>query len=158
MKIWVDGDACPVAIKEILYRAAERAKLQLILVANQSIRVPDSPLISSLQVSEGFDMADRAIVERMEEGDLVITADIPLASDVIEKGGLALDPRGQLYTADTIKERLQIRDFMETLRSSGVETGGPPALSQKDRREFAGQLDRLLTEYMRTGKRHSNDK
>jgi len=147
MKIWVDGDACPVVIKEILFRAAERAKIQVILVANQPIRIPDSRFISFMQVAEGFDVADQAIVEQMSSGDLVITADIPLASEVIEKGGYVLDHRGEYYTDDTIKARLRVRDFMETLRSSGIETGGPPAISQRDRHTFAGELDRLLTRY-----------
>ena len=144
MKIWVDADACPGVIKEILFRAADRTSTQLTLVANQLIRVPPSPHIRSVQVSAGFDVADNEIVKRAEEGDLVITADIPLAAEVIEKGALALNPRGELYTPATIKERLAMRDFMDTLRSSGIETGGPSAFSQSDRQAFANQLDKLL--------------
>ncbi len=144
MKIWVDADACPVAIKEILFRAAERARVTLTLVANQPVRVPRSRHIQSIQVTSGFDVADNEIVKRLGAGDLVITSDIPLAADVIEKGGYALSPRGELYTADNIKDRLSMRDFMDTLRASGVDTGGPQALSQKDRQSFANELDKLL--------------
>lgn len=151
MKIWVDADACPVAIKEILFKAAERAEVELTLVANQSVRVPASRFIRSLQVSSGFDVADNEIVGRLSGGDLVITADIPLAAEVIEKGGLALSPRGELYTAENIKARLNIRDFMDTLRGSGIDTGGPPALSQADRKKFADHLDRLLATLAREG-------
>lgn len=149
MKIWVDADACPVVLREILFKAAERVKLPLILVANQPIRVPKSEWISAMQVLSGFDVADNEIVQRVEAGDLVITSDIPLASEVIDKGGLALNSRGELYTADTVKARLNIRDFMETMRSSGVHTGGPAALNQADRREFSNQLDRILTRHLR---------
>lgn len=148
MKIWVDADACPVVIKDILFRAAERTKLELTLVANQPIRIPRSSHISFLRVSSGFDVADNEIVKRMSGGDLVITADIPLAADAIEKGGVALNPRGELYTASNIKARLGMRDFMDTLRSSGVDTGGPPALNQNDRQAFANQLDRILTRFL----------
>jgi len=147
MKIWVDADACPVVIKEILFKAAERTCIQLTLVANQSIRVPPSRFINAIQVSSGFDVADNEIVDRLEAGDLVITGDIPLAADVIEKGGHALSPRGERYTADNIKARLNIRDFMDTLRGSGIDTGGPPALSHGDRKSFADHLDRLLAQY-----------
>jgi len=149
LKIWVDADACPVVIKEILFKAAERTKVQLTLVANQSIRVPSSRFISSVQVASGFDVADDEIVKRVESGDLVITADIPLAADVIEKGGYALNPRGELYTTENIKARLNIRDFMDTLRASGIDTGGPPALNQNDRKSFADHLDRLLARHAR---------
>jgi uncharacterized protein YaiI (UPF0178 family) len=149
MKIWVDADACPVVLREILFKAAERVKIPLILVANQPSKVPKSEWISAIQVLSGFDVADDEIVKRVEAGDLVITSDIPLASEVIDKGGLALNSRGELYTLDTIKARLNIRDFMDTMRSSGVHTGGPPALNQQDRREFSNQLDRILTRYMR---------
>ncbi|SFB90749.1 hypothetical protein SAMN05660443_0861 [Marinospirillum celere] len=149
MKIWVDADACPVVIREILFKAAERVKLPVILVANQPMKVPKSEWISAIQVLSGFDVADDEIVKRVEAGDLVITSDIPLASEVIDKGGLALNARGELYTLDTIKARLNMRDFMDTMRSSGVHTGGPAALSQADRREFSNQLDRLLTRYQR---------
>jgi uncharacterized protein YaiI (UPF0178 family) len=144
MKIWVDADACPVVIKEILFKAAERTATQLTLVANQQIRTPPSRFIQSIQVSSGFDVADNEIVKRLEAGDLIITGDIPLAADVIEKGGHALNPRGELYTSENIKARLNIRDFMDTLRGSGIDTGGPPALSQTDRKVFADNLDRFL--------------
>ena len=147
MKIWVDADACPVVIKEILFKAAERTEVQLTLIANQSVHTPPSRFISSVRVKSGFDVADDEIVKRLESGDLVITADIPLAADVIEKGGYALNPRGELYTTENIKARLNIRDFMDTLRGSGINTGGPPALSQTDRKSFADQLDKLLTRY-----------
>ena len=144
MKIWVDADACPVVIKEILFRAADRTQIQVTLVANQYIQVPRSRYISSVQVSRGFDVADNEIVNRLAAGDLVITADIPLAADVIDKGGHALNPRGEMYTPDNIRQRLGMRDFMETLRASGIDTGGPAALSQSDRQAFANQLDRFL--------------
>ena len=148
MKIWVDADACPVVIKEILFRAAERTRLPLTLVANQPINIPRSHYISFLQVSRGFDVADNEIIKRMEQGDLVITCDIPLASDVIDKGGMALNPRGELYSANSIKAQLSMRDFMDTMRASGVETGGgPPPLSQADRKAFASHLDRILTKF-----------
>jgi len=140
----VDADACPVVIKEILFKAAERTGIQMTLVANQPIRVPPSRFIHAIKVSPGFDVADNEIVERLKAGDLVITGDIPLAADVIEKGGHALSPRGERYTADNIRARLNIRDFMDTLRGSGIDTGGPPALSQGDRKLFADHLDRLL--------------
>ncbi|MDH4049076.1 MAG: YaiI/YqxD family protein [Gammaproteobacteria bacterium] len=145
MKIWVDADACPAVIKDTLFRAAERTGLELTLVANQAVYVPPSRYIRTLQVSSGFDVADNEIVRRMEPGDLVITGDIPLAADVIEKGGTALSPRGELYSPDNIRARLNMRDFMDTLRGSGVHTGGPPALSQTDRKNFANHLDRILT-------------
>jgi uncharacterized protein YaiI (UPF0178 family) len=146
MKIWVDADACPVVIKEILFRAAQRTGIQLTLVANQQVRIPPSRNISFVQVSRGFDVADDEIVKRSEVGDLVITADIPLAAEVIEKGAIALNPRGMLYTTENIKDRLQMRDFMDTLRSSGIQTGGPPPLDQGDRQAFANQLDRWLAQ------------
>ena len=144
MKIWVDADACPVVIKEILFKAAERTKVQLTLVANQAVRVPPSRYIHSIQVASGFDVADNEIVSRLEAGDLVITGDIPLAAEVIEKGGQALNPRGEMYTPENIRARLNIRDFMDTLRGSGIDTGGPPTLSRGDRKIFADNLDRLL--------------
>jgi len=147
MKIWVDADACPVVIKEILFKAAARTETPLTLIANQPVRIPASRFISFVQVGSGFDMADNEIVNRLDPGDLVITSDIPLADDVIEKGGHALSPRGELYTPENIKARLNIRDFMDTLRGSGINTGGPPALSQTDRKSFADHLDRLLTRY-----------
>ena len=147
MKIWVDADACPVVIKDVLFRAAARTGVQLTLVANQPVRIPPSRCIKFLQVASGFDVADNEIVKRLEAGDLVITSDIPLAADVIEKEGYALSPRGELYTADNIRARLNMRDFMDTLRASGVDTGGPPALSQSDRKSFANELDKILTRY-----------
>jgi len=147
MKLWVDADACPVVIKEILFRAAERTHSPLTLVANQPIRVPSSQYIKTVQVPAGFDVADDEIVRRVEAGDLVITADIPLAAEVIEKGGHALNPRGELYTVENIKARLNIRDFMDTLRASGINTGGPPAISLSDRQAFANNLDRFLAKY-----------
>jgi uncharacterized protein YaiI (UPF0178 family) len=146
MKIWVDADACPVVIKEILFRAAERTGTELTLVANQLIRTPPSRYIRAIQVAQGFDVADHEIVKRTEPGDLVITADIPLAAEVIEKGGVALNPRGERYSVDTIRARLTMRDFMETMRASGVQTGGPPALNQADRQQFANQLDKWLAQ------------
>ncbi len=144
MKIWVDADACPVVIKEILFRASKRTGVKLTLVANHALQIPRSPSISFVQVKPGFDVADNEIVKRVEKGDLLITSDIPLAAEAIEKGATSLSPRGELHTADNIKARLNMRDFMETLRSSGVDTGGPPALSQSDRKAFAGHLDKLL--------------
>ena len=145
MKIWVDADACPVVIKNILFKAADRTGVELTLVANQRMRVPESPNIKTIQVGSGLDVADNEIVKRLSAGDLVITADIPLAAEVIEKGGHALDPRGELHSTENIRARLNIRDFMDNLRSSGIETGGPPALSQRDRKTFANRLDQLLS-------------
>ena len=145
MKIWVDADACPVVIKDILYRAANRAQIPLTLVANQMLRVPPSPWIKAVQVPGGFDVADQRIASDAQAGDLVVTADIPLASQVIAKGAIVIDPRGELLDISNIEARLTMRNFMESLRSSGVETGGPPAFSQADRQAFANQLDRLLT-------------
>lgn len=147
MNIWVDADACPVVIKDILFRAAERTGVRLTLVANQPVRIPPSRHIEMLQVKPGFDVADNEIVKRLSAGDLVITGDIPLAAEVIEKGGHALNPRGELYSADTIRARLNMRDFMDTLRASGIATGGPPALSQSDRQSFANHLDTLLAKF-----------
>ena len=144
MKIWVYADACPVAIKEILYRVANRAEIPLTLIANQMLRVPPSPWIKALQVPSGFDVADQRIAREAEAGDVVVTADVPLAASVIAKGALVIDPRGDLLDKGNIQERLTMRNFMEGLRSSGVETGGPPALSSADRQAFANQLDRLL--------------
>lgn len=140
-QIWVDADACPVAIREILFRAAERAQVQVTLVANQWLRCPPSRFIRALQVQGGYDVADTAIVERMAAGDLVVTQDIPLAARVIEKGGDAIHPRGDRYTADNIAERLSIRNFMEELRGAGVQTGGPPAMHARNRQAFANALD-----------------
>jgi uncharacterized protein YaiI (UPF0178 family) len=144
MQIWVDADACPKVIKDILYRAAERVKCHVILVANQGLVTPKSPYIKSIRVESGFDVADNYIVQQVAAGDLVITADIPLAAEVIAKGAAALNPRGEVYSANTIRQKLTMRDFMDELRGSGVMTGGPPPLSQTERREFANALDRIL--------------
>ena len=144
MHIWVDADACPLVIKEILYRAAERAQLPMTLVANKLLGTPRSPWIRSLQVARGFDVADNEIARRLAPGDLVITADIPLAADVVARGGHALNPRGELYTPENIRERLATRDFLAKLRETGVQTGGPEPLDNTDRKRFADQLDRLL--------------
>lgn len=144
MKIWVDADACPAVVRDMLFKASRRTGVALTMVANQPVKVPADPQISALQVSSGFDVADDAIVERAEPGDLVITADIPLAAEVIEKGALALNPRGELYTTETIRSRLNMRDFMDTMRSSGIQSGGPAAYGQREKQAFANQLDRLL--------------
>ncbi|MET0066235.1 MAG: YaiI/YqxD family protein [Candidatus Thiodiazotropha sp.] len=144
--IWVDADACPKVIKEILFRAAERVGVALTLVANQALPVPRSPYIRAVQVGAGFDVADNHIAQQVNPEDLVITADIPLAAEVIERGALALNPRGELYTEANIRQRLTMRDFMDTLRGSGIDTGGPAAFSQADRQAFANQLDRLLAQ------------
>ena len=146
MNIWVDADACPAVVKDILYRAAERAQVTLTLVANQPLRTPRSSFIRTLQVPRGFDVADNEIARRVEPGDLVVTADIPLAAQVIERGGHALDPRGERYSPDTIRERLTMRNFMDELRASGVQTGGPLPIAHGDRQRFANQLDRLLAQ------------
>ena len=143
-RIWVDADACPRVIKDILFRAADRAEIPVILVANQAISVPGSRFIRSIQVKSGFDVADDYIVQQCEPGDLVITADIPLAAEVVEKDCFALNPRGEMYTAENVRQRLNMRDFMDTMRSSGLATGGPPPLSQQERQAFANQLDRFL--------------
>jgi uncharacterized protein YaiI (UPF0178 family) len=145
LRIWVDADACPRVIKDILYRAAERRRIRLILVANSRFEVPKSEFIEFMRVGAGFDKADLAIIEHAHDGDLVITTDIPLAAGVIEKGGLGLSPRGELFTPDNIRSRLTMRDFLDEMRGSGVMTGGPAALGARDRQEFANQLDRLLT-------------
>ena len=144
MQIWVDADACPKVIKEILYRAADRVKCQLKLVANQSLSIPKSPFIKSIRVEPGFDVADNYIVQQVAEGDLVITADIPLAAEVMEKGAEALNPRGEFYSRETIRQKLTMRDFMDEMRGSGVMSGGPPPLNQADRREFANAIDKYL--------------
>jgi uncharacterized protein YaiI (UPF0178 family) len=145
VQIWVDADACPVVIKEILFRAAERTGTMLTLVANQPIRVPNSEFIKTVQVPSGFDVADDEIVKRASAGDLIITADIPLAAEVIEKDAHALNPRGEMYSKENIRSLLNMRDFMDTMRSSGVDTsGGPPPLNQSDRQAFANNLDRFL--------------
>lgn len=149
MHIWVDADACPGIIKEILFRAAERAQVQMTLVANRALRVPPSRFIRAIQVPKGFDVADNRIAQQVQSGDLVVTADIPLAADVIARGGHALGPRGEFYSADNIRERLALRNFMDELRGSGVDTGGPSSLTQGDRRLFAGELDRFLARHAR---------
>ncbi len=149
MKIWVDADACPVVIKEILFRAAERTGVQLTLVANHPLQVPPSRFVKFLQVASGFDVADNEIIRNLSAGDLVITSDIPLAAEVIDNGGCALSPRGELYSDDNIRARLNMRDFMDTLRASGIDTGGPPALSQSDRQSFANHLDTMLAKHAR---------
>jgi uncharacterized protein YaiI (UPF0178 family) len=150
MQIWVDADACPAVIKDILYRAAERWQISVTLVANQMLSTPPSRFIKARQVPRGFDVADAFIVKQAAPQDLVVTADIPLAADVLAKGALALNPRGELYSAETIRERLAIRDMMEELRASGVDTGGPKAFSPADRKAFANQLDRLLSKRAKT--------
>ena len=147
MKIWVDADACPGVIKETLFRVADRAKVEVTLVANHSMRVPPSRFIKMVIVPSGFDVADDEIVKRLDAGDLVITADIPLASEVIDKGGVALNPRGELYTEQNIKAILNMRDFMDTMRASGVQTGGPAPLGQSERQAFANELDRFITKH-----------
>ena len=147
VKIWVDADACPVVIREILFRAAERTGVKVTLIANQPVRVPASPRIEFVQVGTGFDIADNEIVKRAGSGDLVVTADVPLAAEVMANGAHALSPRGELYSTETIRQRLNLRDFMDTLRASGIHTGGPPALSKSDRQSFANHLDRMLTRY-----------
>ena len=144
MTIWVDADACPVVIREILFRAAKRTGVELVLVANQTLRTPPAANIRSVQVPQGFDVADNEIVKRLSAGDLVITGDIPLAAEVIEKGGEAINPRGEVYSKETIRERLNMRDFVDTLRASGVNTGGPSAPGQRERQDFANALDRWL--------------
>jgi uncharacterized protein len=144
MEIWVDADACPNAVKEILFRAAERVGVQVTLVANGPVSTPRSRLVRAVQVSAGFDVADNEILKRLHPGDLVITADIPLASEAIDRGGHALNPRGERYTKDNIRERLTMRDFMDTLRGSGINTGGPPAFGPRDRQAFGNALDGIL--------------
>lgn len=146
MRIWVDADACPVVVKEILFRAADRTGVQLTLVANQPLSTPPSPNIRTLQVARGFDVADDEIVKRLDAGDLVITSDIPLAAEVIDKDGHAMSSRGEMFTTENIRARLNMRDFLDTMRASGVQTdGGPAAFSQRDKQEFANSLDRFLT-------------
>lgn len=149
MKIWVDADACPKPVKEILYRAAERTRIELVLVANQALMVPRSALISSRTVAAGLDAADKAIIGWAVAGDLVVTADIPLAAAVVANGVTAINPRGELYTTENVRQQLSMRDFLDSLRSAGVQTGGPPAYDQRDRQAFANQLDRLLASLTR---------
>ena len=145
MQIWVDADACPHVIKDILYRAAERAKILTTLVSNMALRIPESPYIRTVRVKKGFDGADQRIVQEMHSGDLVITADLPLAAEVVARGGQALDPRGELYSEDNVHERLAFRNLMQELRSTGDILGGPAPFNQSDRQRFANHLDRLLT-------------
>lgn len=148
MKIWVDADACPAVIKEILYKAAARTKTRVVFVANRQMKIPKNSYIDFLKVQSGLDAADNKIVEQMEPDDLVITADIPLASKVVERGGIGINPRGEIYTAENIRERLSARDFLDTLRASGIETGGPPSLNKRDSQNFANSLDKILTRYI----------
>lgn len=147
MQIWVDADACPQVIKEIVYRAAERTRVTAILVANQPLRTPPSKYLKTIQVASGYDVADNEIVQRLRPKDLVITSDIPLAAEIIEKGGMALSPRGEEFTRENIGGRLNMRDFMETLRSSGIQSGGPKTMTQSDRMAFANKLDSLLARH-----------
>ena len=149
MRIWVDADACPHAIKDILFRAAERVRAETTLVANRPLRVPSSRYIKTMQVPAGFDVADDRILEMVQSGDLVVTADIPFAAAVIAKGGHVLSPRGEFYTQDNIHERLAMRNLMDQLRSVGMETGGPSSFGKGDRQAFANQLDRLLTKNLK---------
>jgi uncharacterized protein len=151
VQIWVDADACPKPIKEILFRAAERLRVPMVLVANTLLRTPPSPFIRVMRVRRGFNVADREIVEQVEAGDLVVTADIPLAAEVIGRGGHALDPRGLLYTEENIPERLAVRNLMAELRTTGLQTGGPAPWTRSDSREFANQLDRLLSAHGKPG-------
>ncbi|RRJ83778.1 YaiI/YqxD family protein [Aestuariirhabdus litorea] len=146
MQIWVDADACPKVIKDILFRAAQRTQTPLVLVANQSLATPAGSLIRSVQVAAGFDVADSYIVQQLNGGDLVVTADIPLAAEVVERGAVAINPRGELYTPETIRQRLAMRNLMEELRSSGEQLGGPAKFNQQDRQRFANTLDRLLAQ------------
>ena len=151
MRIWVDADACPRAVKEILYRAANRMGLLLTLVANKPLRTPPSPLIRAIQVADGLDVADNEIVRRLEPGDLVVTADIPLAAEVVARGAHALDPRGEIFSEETIGERLSLRNFMDEMRGAGVETGGPASFGKGDSQAFANALDRLLARHAGSG-------
>ena len=145
-RIWVDADASPKAVKEILYRASERTKIPVTFVANQFLEVPRSPLIFAVKVASGFDVADNYIVEHSNKGDIAITQDIPLAAELVAKGCVVLNPRGEKYTKENVRERLNMRDFMDSLRSSGVQTGGPEAFSKKDRMTFANALDNVLVQ------------
>ncbi len=145
-QIWIDADACPVVIKEILFKAADRTQTQTTLVANHALHLPPSRYLNFIQVTAGFDVADNEIVKRLNQGDLVITSDIPLADEAITKGATALSPRGELFTANNIKSKLSMRDFMDVIRSSGVQTGGPSPLNQADRQNFAGHLDRWFNQ------------
>ena len=152
MQIWIDADACPRLIQSILFRAAERTRTTTVLVANKALRVPPSPYIKAIRVTQGFDVADKHICREMQAGDLVITADIPLAAEAIAKGGHALNPRGEFYSTDNIRERLAMRNLLDELRGSGMVGGGPPALNPSDRLAFANQLDRFLTKHARVNR------
>ena len=156
MKIWIDADACPKAIKEIVYKASERLRIETILVANQAIAKPRSPMIKSIVVDKGPDVADQYIVDEMDPDDLVITQDIPLADLVVTKGGLAINPRGDIYTEASIKERLSIRDFMTDLRDAGMQTGGPKSFSEQDKRKFASSFDKIINKKLREKKLKQN--
>lgn len=147
MHIWVDADACPNPVKDILFRASQRVKVGITLVANQPLSTPPSPLIKAIKVGSGFDVADDYIVQQVQENDLVITADIPLAAEVIEKGAQVINPRGERYTANNIRQRLNMRDFMEEMRSTGQVTGGPPPFGNNEKQAFANALDRLLAKH-----------
>lgn len=149
MQIWVDADACPKAVKEMLYRAAERRQVKTTLVANSTLTIPRSPFLHFLLVGSGADVADKEITRLMQPGDLVITADIPLAADAIEQKGFALNPRGEFYTRNNVQSALSMRNFMDSLRGAGTITGGPPAFSNTDRAAFANQLDRFLTKHLK---------
>ena len=149
MKIWVDADACPGVIKDVLFRASKRCEIQVTLVANMSLHTPASPFIDSVVVGTGADVADAHIAQSTRPGDIVVTADVPLAALVVEAGGVAIDPRGELYTEQNIGVRLQARNLMEQLRSSGMETGGPPPFNDRNKQEFANQLDKLLVKRKR---------
>jgi hypothetical protein len=147
MRIWVDADACPRPVKDVVFRASERRNVRVTLVANRPLHTPKSDLIDVIVVTQGFDVADERIVDELATGDLVVTADVPLAAQVLERGGHAVNPRGELYTEENIGERLSVRDFMDELRSTGIQTGGPPAFGPKDVQAFANQLDRFLTRH-----------
>jgi len=147
MRVWVDADACPRPVKEVVFRASERRGVRVTLVANRSMHVPRSELVDLIVVPQGFDVADERIVDELSSGDLVVTADVPLAAAVLERGGHAVNPRGEMYTEENIGERLSVRDFMDELRSTGVETGGPAAFGKKDVQAFSNQLDRFLTRH-----------
>ena len=149
MKVWIDADACPKLVKEIIFKASFRLKVDVCLVANSYMQIPQSPHISLIQVEKGADMADFYIVEHLEASDLVITADIPLASAVVEKNATAINPRGEIYTEENISERLSVRNFMQDLRDSGIDTGGPPPLNAKDKEKFANAFDRIMTQLLK---------
>ncbi len=155
MKIWIDADACPKIVKEVVFKTSSRLKLQVCLVANAQLNIPMSPYISFVKVEKGADMADSYIVENSTPEDLVITADIPLASLIVEKGAMAINPRGEIYTEENISERLSVRDFMQELRDSGLDTGGPPPLGPKDKERFTNALDRILTKKNKNQQDHS---